>query len=536
MLLDLYHYQNDAKAACLKALNRNSYAHLAMATGLGKSPIAAAVLEALHKKHNGIKTLVLCDSVEILKNTAEKFSKWLADLNIKVGFYKTGRDDYKSYDVVFASFQSLCRSKELIPYDWFQFIITDEAHHGLAAQYSKVLSYFYAPYNLAMTATWLRSDEQDTRDYWGSFTYFYPLHKAVRDGQLRKLDYQLKLLEIDEPALNRIIKHELGASSTSRLSLSDLNRKIFIEKSDEEIVTDLKKEISDKDKCIVFCSTIQHAENLTRHFDNAKAFHGGNEDYDRSDDQVLKDFEAGEFNILFTVDRIKEGIHIDGVTTLVFLRYVGAELTWYQMMGRGLCKSKTPLRILDYANCVERLLAVEGLRLNIVGNGAANKDSKNLAMNLSGRGFSFYSQSFKKVRRILSKVETLVNRTKYKRWSEIPSIVRLTDELSSTLLCEHTEYERVDADVPLLAEKLNNVLDTLPFRSREILKLYFEIPTEHYDLGDDDVTYDSVGKCFNITQERVRQIIADAIRKMQHPVRIKKLEPFINLDERLFLR
>jgi RNA polymerase primary sigma factor len=72
----------------------------------------------------------------------------------------------------------------------------------------------------------------------------------------------------------------------------------------------------------------------------------------------------------------------------------------------------------------------------------------------------------------------------------------------------------------MLKEKLDSVLKTLTFREREILKL-------RYGLGT-GVTYtlEEVGRIFKITRERVRQIEAKALRKLQHPVRAKLLEGY----------
>jgi RNA polymerase primary sigma factor len=57
------------------------------------------------------------------------------------------------------------------------------------------------------------------------------------------------------------------------------------------------------------------------------------------------------------------------------------------------------------------------------------------------------------------------------------------------------------------------VLKTLTYREREILKL-------RYGIGDGyTYTLEEVGKIFKVTRERVRQVEAKAIRKLQHPVR-----------------
>jgi RNA polymerase primary sigma factor len=74
----------------------------------------------------------------------------------------------------------------------------------------------------------------------------------------------------------------------------------------------------------------------------------------------------------------------------------------------------------------------------------------------------------------------------------------------------------------MLKDKIERVLQTLTFREREIIKL-------RYGIGDGyTYTLEEVGKIFKVTRERVRQIEAKAVRKLQHPVRSRKLEGFLD--------
>jgi len=73
----------------------------------------------------------------------------------------------------------------------------------------------------------------------------------------------------------------------------------------------------------------------------------------------------------------------------------------------------------------------------------------------------------------------------------------------------------------MLKEKIEQVLNTLTFREREIMKLRYGIG------GGYTYTLEEVGKRFKVTRERVRQIEAKALRKLQHPIRSRKLEGFI---------
>ncbi|WP_372366155.1 RNA polymerase sigma factor RpoD [Candidatus Uabimicrobium sp. HlEnr_7] len=76
----------------------------------------------------------------------------------------------------------------------------------------------------------------------------------------------------------------------------------------------------------------------------------------------------------------------------------------------------------------------------------------------------------------------------------------------------------------MLKDKIESVLQTLTYREREIIKL-------RYGIGDGyTYTLEEVGKLFNVTRERVRQIEAKAVRKLQHPVRARKLEGFLDRD------
>ena len=73
-----------------------------------------------------------------------------------------------------------------------------------------------------------------------------------------------------------------------------------------------------------------------------------------------------------------------------------------------------------------------------------------------------------------------------------------------------------------LRERLDEVLQALTSREREIIRL-------RYGLADGSVyTLEEVGKIFSVTRERVRQIEAKAVRKLQHPVRSKKLSCFFD--------
>ena len=77
----------------------------------------------------------------------------------------------------------------------------------------------------------------------------------------------------------------------------------------------------------------------------------------------------------------------------------------------------------------------------------------------------------------------------------------------------------------MLKQRIEQVLKTLTYREREIIKL-------RYGIGDGyTYTLEEVGRIFKVTRERVRQVEAKAIRKLQHPVRSRKLVGFIDGED-----
>jgi len=73
----------------------------------------------------------------------------------------------------------------------------------------------------------------------------------------------------------------------------------------------------------------------------------------------------------------------------------------------------------------------------------------------------------------------------------------------------------------MLKERLQEVLTTLTDRERQVLDYRFGL-TDGYSR-----TLEEVGKQFNVTRERIRQIEAKALRKLRHPTRLRKLEGFL---------
>ena len=85
----------------------------------------------------------------------------------------------------------------------------------------------------------------------------------------------------------------------------------------------------------------------------------------------------------------------------------------------------------------------------------------------------------------------------------------------------HTENPLKLANNGLLREKIEELLKTLTYREREIIRLRYGL-TDGYCY-----TLEEVGRIFKVTRERVRQIEAKAVAKLQHPVRSAELSEYV---------
>ncbi|MBQ9950174.1 MAG: RNA polymerase sigma factor RpoD [Clostridia bacterium] len=85
---------------------------------------------------------------------------------------------------------------------------------------------------------------------------------------------------------------------------------------------------------------------------------------------------------------------------------------------------------------------------------------------------------------------------------------------------ERSPQEAAESDI--LKEEIESVLDTLTGREKTVIKLRFGL------IDGQPRTLEDVGKEFNVTRERIRQIEGKALRKLRHPSRSRRLKDFIN--------
>jgi len=297
-------------------------AMVVMATGLGKTYLAAFFAQQYKK------ILFIAHREEILKQAKKSFELVLE----KPGglFYGLEKDTEK--DMLFASIFTLSIKEQLHQFsrDEFDLIIVDEFHHAAAKSYRHVIEYFEPKFLLGLTATPERTDGQDVFALCdGNVAYEITFMEAIQRGWLTPFQYYGIKDDIDYSAIRWLgTRYDQSELMVQQLQTE---RAASIFKKWEELK---------QTRSLGFCSSIQQAEFLTQYFNEQGAYAISLTSQTKNNGRAesIRMLEAGELDIIFTVDLFNEGVDIPSVDTLLFARPTESLVVFTQQIGRGLRK------------------------------------------------------------------------------------------------------------------------------------------------------------------------------------------------------
>lgn len=244
---------NYMQKEALEALNKvriDSHKDKAMivaAMGSGKT-----FLSAFDAKNMGAKRILyVCHNESILRRARFEYERVFGAYR-SYGFF-VGETKNNKADVIFATNTSLSRHlASFQPYD-FEYIIIDEAHHGPASTYLKIINYFKPNFLLGMTGTPDRSDQLSAK---GVFDNTIPYELKMKDAIANHLIMPFKYYSVFDNKLNYDKSFDEG--NLLALMVSPEHGKFI----DQNIKMHLH-EINGKLKCLAFCINVEHAKNLT---------------------------------------------------------------------------------------------------------------------------------------------------------------------------------------------------------------------------------------------------------------------------------
>lgn len=294
-------YQLRAVHSIQKAVKEGSNRFLfEMATGTGKTLIAAAIIKLFLRTSNAKRVLFLVDRLELEDQANKAFINQLKN-DFKSVIYKENRDDWRKAEIVVTTVQSLLfnnKYQKLFSPTDFDLVISDEAHRSIGGNSRAVFEYFIG-YKLGLTATpkdYLKrfdksnSSTRDPREFerrmlldtyrtfgceTGQPTFRYSLIDGVNDGYLinpvvvdARTDVTTQLLSDEGYAV--VVYNDDGEEAEDSFFQKDFEKKFFSEPTnrlfcktflENALVDPITKEIG---KSIVFTVSQNHAAKLTQ--------------------------------------------------------------------------------------------------------------------------------------------------------------------------------------------------------------------------------------------------------------------------------
>ena len=288
-------------------------------TGGGKTVCFSYIAQSAAKKGN--RVCILVHRQELL----DQASRSLTAMGVPHGRIAAGRGMDLSHAVQVASVQTLARRLHLLPREFFQLLVVDEAHHTTAGTWSKVVAHFASARLLGVTATPVRGDGR------GLGEHYQAMVQGPSAAWLTEQGFLAPATVLAPPGFN---------ASGLRKRMGDFDAKAA-EQRVAAIVGDCYSHYCQHlsgQTAIAFCCSVAHAEAVAELFQRqgiAAASIDGSMDTGKRR-QLLDDLGTGRLKVLTSCALIGEGVDVPSVGGCILLRPTQSEALHLQMIGRCL--------------------------------------------------------------------------------------------------------------------------------------------------------------------------------------------------------
>ncbi|MFD5511380.1 DEAD/DEAH box helicase family protein [Streptomyces sp. NPDC127051] len=373
-------------------VNGSRSALVVLATGLGKTFVAAEFHRRARALRPGVKTLVLAHRNELVYQLERAFWPLLpasAATGVWNGYERPDKDALNDLDIVFACVDSVATAVDAgrdLPE--FGLVVVDECHHLGTNAYNAVIGELSAAgggaFLLGMTATPWRPDGKALKAWFDFPVVDIDMVRGLREGYLANVDYRMFTDNINWDALAAGLVEAAPA-----LTPRGINRTVFIDEWDDAVVDRLAEvwEEQESPRGIVFCGTIDHAERMAGRI-NALGFTSAEVIASRTPEgkavdaatrnRLLWDFTDGRTGILCAVDVLNEGVDVPDVNIVVFQRVTHSRRIFVQQLGRGLrlAPGKEKVVVLDFVSDIRRFAAGLSLQDSLSTQGSSVRDPR----------------------------------------------------------------------------------------------------------------------------------------------------------------
>lgn len=347
--MKLYEYQENVLKCCF---SDPSYSQLiSMPTGTGKTITFLSLAKKINKK-----TLIIVHREELLKQTYEK-AKLCGYKEEDISLVNSEKKE-KFGLLNIAMVQSLNRNIEKYQPNELECIIIDEAHHATANSYLNILKYFRVfedKKNLfGFTATPLRGDKDHLSSIFHSHSFKMTLSEATQLGYIVpvhgiRVEIEKSLKEID--------------TCQGDYDISQLD-KIMNCESINQLVVDKCKNLK-KTPSILFCTSVNHAEELSKRLRNAgrKAISISYKTPKKTLERIFDRLRQGRIEFITNAVKLSEGFDFPAIQSVILVRPTRSPVLYKQMIGRGLRnhKNKYDCFVLEFTSNDPKMMKWEDI-------------------------------------------------------------------------------------------------------------------------------------------------------------------------------
>ncbi|MBF0097149.1 MAG: DEAD/DEAH box helicase [Magnetococcales bacterium] len=313
----------------VEALHEHGNTLAVAPTGMGKTLCLSAVVGRMLA--NGGKACVLAHRDELTRQNVTKFSRVNPGLSTSIVDAET-----KSWQgrATFAMVPTLARQSNLDNMPPLDLLVIDEAHHAAAAGYRRIIDAAKernpACRIYGVTATPNRGDKKALRPIFSNVADQVRLGELVRSGHL--VPPRTFVIDVGTgEALSQVRR------TADDFDMAEVDRIMNKAPVTEAVIRHWKEQAGHR-QTVVFCSTVDHARNVTDAFnasgESAVLVHGELPDGERR--AVLRRFEKGDARLVVNVAVLTEGWDHPPTSCVVLLRPSSYKSTLIQMVGRGL--------------------------------------------------------------------------------------------------------------------------------------------------------------------------------------------------------
>lgn len=344
-------YQDDIVQKVVTSFDDgNKRAFYIVATGLGKTVIAATIARQLWNR-GCRRILVLCHATDLALQLEQGFWPQMTK-GIPTSVFFDGLPPRNTEGVSFGLYQSLYGYLPGIDPDQFDVVIVDEAHHALAHGFRTCLEHLKPKFLIGMTATPWRGDGQSLTTIFGDPVAKVSLVDGMAMGYLSKVDYRILCDNVDWD--------NMQSMSEQKLSIKDLNKRLFLPQRDEAVISKLKAAVQEvsNPRIAIFSPSIEHSNRFAEMLSAAGIPCAALSKVDKAERRRrLLAFASGSYQAICAVDVMNEGIDIPDVNILVFLRATHSRRIFVQQLGRGLrlSEGKDKVIVLDFVSDIRRM-------------------------------------------------------------------------------------------------------------------------------------------------------------------------------------